>query len=542
VVLQAGAVRANQDGAMAGAGTGGAMRRRPWLDRYGLLLLALAIFFASLAPGTVTGSWSEVVAELRQAALLHLQEPILVTILERALTFAPLGAMAYRELRLRGVGHARLVACLGVLLFATSVELAQGAIQGRHARLSDLILAVAFGAGGVEVGAWIMAGPTAAKVRRLLLAAVLAGNAIILIVVTQAEVGARPAGWDCSYPLLLANELSGDRPWLGRLRGLALYPRSLTADEVRRLTRVPLTPENISMRRELGALALYSFAKVEAGRVPQLLEDTPGLDLLLPPPESPSWQMEEDAIDVRAPTLIRSAGPPSVICEAIMASQAFAVEVEIASSGIEQGGPARIVSQSSGILERNFTLGEELGSLVARVRTPWNGRNGTNVPLVTDSGVLSDGWHRIVFGQSGGALFLFLDGVEVARLPYHTMILLGDGWVVRIAVVAGLLFAAMGAIASLMLRPRSWLIDGARVYGTSALLPVVVLVGLAIWFGHAQDRLLLAAAAFGPGIGMLVARALTAVLAADSGSRDSPLSGGTVAGETGSNETQPAAQ
>jgi hypothetical protein len=492
-----------------GGDAGEAMRRDAWRVRHGLLLLALAILLTSLAPGTVTGSWAEVVAELKRAASFHVEEPVVVTILERLATFLPLGTLAYRALYDRHVGPARLVACVGVLLFASAVELAQLAIQERHARLSDLILALAFGAGGVQIGAWLTERPSTAKVRRLLLAAVIGGNAIVAIIVTQSYLGAALVGWDCRYPLLVANEVSGDRPWLGRIRGLALYPRALIADEIGSLARLPLSPDNIGVRREMGALALYSFAVAGSGRVPQLLEDGSRLDLLLPAAGSLSWQVEAGALTLRDPLLIESAGPAREICEAIMGAKAFAVEVEIASGDVEQGGPARIVSQSSGILRRNFMLGEESGGLVVRVRTPSNGPDGSRLPLVTDPGVLSEGWHQVVFGYAGGAVFLALDGVQIERLPYHAMMLLGDGRGIRIAAVAALLFVAMGAITALLPGRRSWPVDAAWVYGASALLPVLIALGLAAWLGHAQDRLFFAAAAGGPGIGMLAARTLT---------------------------------
>ncbi len=38
--------------------------------------------------------------------------------------------------------------------------------------------------------------------------------------------------WDATYPLVLANEATGDRPWLGELHLVAVYNRDLTAAEV----------------------------------------------------------------------------------------------------------------------------------------------------------------------------------------------------------------------------------------------------------------------------------------------------------------------
>ncbi|MEM9599125.1 MAG: LamG-like jellyroll fold domain-containing protein, partial [Acidobacteriota bacterium] len=40
------------------------------------------------------------------------------------------------------------------------------------------------------------------------------------------------AGWDSAYPLLLGNETTGDRPWLGELHLVAIYDRALDSGEI----------------------------------------------------------------------------------------------------------------------------------------------------------------------------------------------------------------------------------------------------------------------------------------------------------------------
>jgi len=50
--------------------------------------------------------------------------------------------------------------------------------------------------------------------------------------VTSGTASGTLANWDTSQPLLLANEATGDRPWLGAMHLVAIYDRPLTADEV----------------------------------------------------------------------------------------------------------------------------------------------------------------------------------------------------------------------------------------------------------------------------------------------------------------------
>ena len=48
----------------------------------------------------------------------------------------------------------------------------------------------------------------------------------------QGKVSGTLGNWNDSFQLALANELSGDRPWLGELHLVAVYSRGLTAEEV----------------------------------------------------------------------------------------------------------------------------------------------------------------------------------------------------------------------------------------------------------------------------------------------------------------------
>jgi L-rhamnose isomerase len=41
------------------------------------------------------------------------------------------------------------------------------------------------------------------------------------------------SNWDSSHVLLLANEATGDRPWLGEIYMVAIYDRPLSEEEVK---------------------------------------------------------------------------------------------------------------------------------------------------------------------------------------------------------------------------------------------------------------------------------------------------------------------
>jgi VanZ like family/Concanavalin A-like lectin/glucanases superfamily len=473
---------------------------------YALVAWVILVVVGSLMPGRIVGSWSAVVANLEAGASLAVHEPELGTAFERLVAFFPLGWLVWRA-SVAGFRRPWAFSCAAVSLFALVVELAQSLVDTRHARLTDFLLAMAFGWLGVGMGAWLGARPSPVRLRRLLLAGLVAGNAVLAVIVAESHFGADIKGWDCDFPLVVANESSGDRPWRGRIRGVAIYPRALAAHDVASLASVPLSSEGLRSRQDAGALMVYHFDRARARRLPQVLPKGPEIDLLLPQAGPRTWRLGGGALDVLAPSLIGGDRAPHELCTAILESGAFAVEVAVASADLSQGGPARIVSYSSGPYQRNFTLGQERGALVFRVRTPWNGPNGANLPLETRDGVLAGGWHHVVAVYGRGAARLFLDGAPVApSLRYHQLIRVSEDRVVRLAVIAAVGFMVMGISAALLKACSSWSSEIGRAYLGAALMPTGLALLLGLQLGHDPDRLLIAAAAVGPAIGVLCLR------------------------------------
>lgn len=474
---------------------------------YVLAAWALLIVIGSLVPGRFVGSWSAVLANLETAASLAIHEPALGTICERLIAFFPLGWLLWRA----SVARFRrpwIFSCVAVSLFVLVVELAQSFVDTRHARLTDFLLAMAFGWLGAGVAAWLGVAPSPIRVRRLLVGGLLTGNAVLTYVLVGSQLGAEIRGWDCDFPLVVANEASGDRPWRGRIRGIAIYPRALAADDAAHLAAVPFSGQGWRSRQDAGALLVYRFDRARAGRLPQALPNGPDLDLLLPPAGPWAWQSgAAGALDVLGPTVIRGSRPPHELCAALARSRAFAIEVEVASADLAQEGPARIVSYSPGPYRRNFTLGQELGALVFRVRTPSNGTNGTNWPLETADGVLAGGWHHVVATYGQGAAQLFLDGAALAPpLLYHRLVRVSEERTVRVAVLTAIASIAMGATVALLKAGASWRSTFGHAYLGAGAVPSAIAVLLGLHLGHAPDYLLIGAAAMGPAIGVLCLR------------------------------------
>ena len=111
---------------------------------------------------------------------------------------------------------------------------------------------------------------------------------------------------------------------------------------------------------------------------------------------------------------MRSDGPATRLLAALMASDDFSVFVDFKAETLQQGGPSRILSSGSGAWKRNFTLGQEGGTLLMRVRTDVNSTG--MAPMLSAAGAITGERQRVVFVRSANQHTFFIDGEQAATL------------------------------------------------------------------------------------------------------------------------------
>jgi hypothetical protein len=482
-----------------------------------LLLHTLVVISGSLIPLKLAQSWTEVQNALQASMTLHIHEPIYITLTERLLAFLPMGMLAC--LVMSQMKRSRvLTAATGLtLLVALTIEIAQ-AFVGRHARLTDFLLAAVFAAVGCTIGQAIIgsraralgalragASHRVAAFWYLVLVLILC-NASILAILTVAYSGLHIAGWNCGYPLVIGNEATHDRPWLGWIRGLAIYDKVPTESEIARLTSVPMTAANSAVRRRAGALLIYAFDTINESRVSNLGLATPTDDLDGIVSGSAGHAPNDGSIEISDSVEVHTRNVPADLCRQIMTTESFAIEAEIATADASQTGPARIVSMSLDTFQRNFTLGQELGALVFRVRTPRNGPNGLSLPAHTNNRALIDGWKHIWATHGNGSAEIFVDGSpQLASPDGHRLIIVDpNGPPVPVSEIVAVICFAAGTVGAALLigrgRLRSWLTG----YALAGVLPLLYALVLSVWHSYQIDLILVAAVIIAPGLGMVV--------------------------------------
>lgn len=172
---------------------------------------------------------------------------------------------------------------------------------------------------------------------------------------------------------------------------------------------LPRHPELTDRR---GLVALYEFDEGGGDVVHDRSGHGEPMPLRIADPSKVEWA--EGRLMLKDNTMIRSEKPFGRGVAALKKSNELTVEAWLESADMNQSGPARIVSISSGSSERNFTLGQDNGVYDVRVRTPRIGTNGMPGLQSPDRLVGTRLGHLVYTRDRTGEGRFYLDGEPVA--------------------------------------------------------------------------------------------------------------------------------
>ncbi len=242
--------------------------------------------------------------------------------------------------------------------------------------------------------------------------------------------------WDETYPLIIGNEATLNRPWEGKIDQVVIYDRVLSGSEIRNLYQSEPGASKIQERRWLGSVVHYHFDKFGQDTIRDLSGNSGRLDLIS---ADSMWHGNKPGIYLQDGQCLKSIQPAQTLTQTIRKTSQFSVEVWLQTNRLDQSGPARIISLSKNPGVRNFTLGQEGKDIHFRVRTRAAGWNGSYIHLVSRSVLRDEKMHHLVATFHYGVAKLFVDGViqkEFLRsnwdhLPF--IFLLGQNPVSKIA-------------------------------------------------------------------------------------------------------------
>lgn len=213
--------------------------------------------------------------------------------------------------------------------------------------------------------------------------------------------------WDPTFPLLLGNEGTGDRPWQGYVSEVYIADKAISQKQVARLFAGNREQGRAGSRVEKDYL-VASYQLTGKGSYSDRTGHLPNLIWRGEPPDA----QDERGVFLTSSHWLETASPATSTIQRLRETSQFTLITTVATADTAQTGPARIVSLSSDPDRRNFTLGQEGTNLVFRLRTPITGENGAYPELVVPNIFLDTKPHSLVITYSGSVLQLYADELQ----------------------------------------------------------------------------------------------------------------------------------
>ena len=189
--------------------------------------------------------------------------------------------------------------------------------------------------------------------------------------------------WDADFRLTLANELTGDRPWLGDYHGVAIWDSAWTAEQV-----ADCFQAGSRFKPADRPLVRYTFAERGGDVVHDVSKHGEPLNLKIEKADAVRW-LPGGGLRVESPTQVASSASAAKMSAAIRHSGQLTLAAWIRPANTTQVGPARIVTCSADPSRRNFTLGQAADDFEMRFRTSTTTLNGE--PSLWSSSQNADG-------------------------------------------------------------------------------------------------------------------------------------------------------
>jgi glycopeptide antibiotics resistance protein len=380
-------------------------------------VIALCIYLFYVATLTLSPFHFSCTPEWR-ASTLSLQDVDGVDIVLNTVGFGVFGIILYwlrpgKERTLFKLCVA--VSCAGVL--STIIECLQIYIPARHAQIMDVLTNTIGGGIGFLLASYVHRKSwhlTLARLRNTLaiigIASYVTGLFILFMVTVMPQ---RLDSWDRRFPLLIGNEATLNRPWLGNISSLMIFDRVLNQNEISSIFSIGRWSKQ-AVERKYQPIVAYYFDEGIGKTVHDRSQIGEPINMQITSLERTAW-LPEGGLRLLEPTVLRGVRASEKLFRRITATDTFSVSMWFQPTSLEQYGPARIVSFSESPFDRNFTIGQQGASLCFRVRDRLSGSNGIRFGEVEVSHAVrsvTEPMHG-VFVYEEGIKRVYIDGKEV---------------------------------------------------------------------------------------------------------------------------------
>jgi VanZ family protein len=224
--------------------------------------------------------------------------------------------------------------------------------------------------------------------------------------------------WGEDFPLLIGNERTGDRPWVGSISELSIADHAIPQEDVERAFSEAgywhTLGDSLMGYYRLSGRGSYQD---QAGNLPDLswrisegLKKQEGQ--LLAEDYSTRPDLDAAGVFLSSKRWLETTTPPTFMIDSIRKTSQFTLSMKVAAAEIWQHGPARILSLSENPYVRNLTIGQDKADLIFRIRTRLTGHNGSSPELIVPNVFTDTSSHRILVVYDGRYFRVYIDDVD----------------------------------------------------------------------------------------------------------------------------------
>jgi hypothetical protein len=327
--------------------------------------------------------------------------------------------------------QARIILIIGFFLSAilsTTVELTQFFLPTRVSNLTDIIYNTAGGTVGsfiycirVNICLFISAIITG-NFKRLSYQDILMAIAgyclmiglLFLILLFSVNLN----NWSENYYLVIGNEVNGGRPWNGYINSFYLSDRGLDTSEV-----IETLAANNTLADESNLIVALNFSDYQlkyqdkSQKIPDLLWQTEKLNSntstsIFENINLNNQTFNKQFISVNSQQWLKTKNPATYLNNRLKDRDEFTISLNVATTSLNQGGPARILSLSEGTNYQNMIIGQKDTDLHFRLRTPITGRNPVYPEFVIPNVFNDLNFHQILITFKDSKLNFYIDQAE----------------------------------------------------------------------------------------------------------------------------------
>lgn len=209
--------------------------------------------------------------------------------------------------------------------------------------------------------------------------------------------------WDDNLPLIIGDELTRYRSWEGQISQLCISNQAASEAEISQL----LSEKNSCEAIADSLIAEYEFTELKNNYSDQT-GNLPDLEWI----ETPSTEVNDLGVFLGKNHALISTEPVKSLSEKIRQTSKFTLNTQITTSNSTQDGPARILSISNDVMNRNFMIGQSGSELRIRLRNPITGKNGMEPEVQIFDVFSKPKTYQMIISYTGSELKIYLDSIE----------------------------------------------------------------------------------------------------------------------------------